>query len=246
MSTSMTEYTGCILAGGLGTRLRSCVNDRPKVLAPVAGEPFLNYILKQFVNSGLRRCILCTGHLAAMIEEEYGDEYAGMELEYSYEDSPLGTAGALKNAEPFLGDGKLIVANGDSFFGADLPEAALNFTKAEYPAMIVLNHIANASRYGRVELNAENAVTSFKEKDGLDTPGLINAGIYFLQHNFLKRIPGKIQVSLEREIFPELIDQHQLGGWSTTGSFIDIGTPESYAAAQILAAAEIKPHLDQQ
>ncbi len=244
MLTHMSEYTGCILAGGLGTRLRSCISDRPKVLAPVAGQPFLNYILQQFSNSGIKRCVLCTGHLAAMIEEEYGNNYAGMELLYSYEDSPLGTAGALKNAEHLLTGDKLIVANGDSFFGADLTKAATEFDNGKHPAMIVLNHISNTARYGRVELNAKNIITSFREKDGVNAAGLINAGIYFLHRDFLERIPADKQVSLEREIFPQLISGNHLGGWSTTGIFIDIGTPESYTAAQELAQTSIKEHLN--
>jgi len=104
-----------ILSGGLGTRLRSVVSDRPKVMAMVAGRPFLTHLLDQLVESGIRKTVLCTGYMAELIQNELGERYRNMELAYSVEDTPLGTGGALRNAIGQISGNMLLVLNGDSY-----------------------------------------------------------------------------------------------------------------------------------
>ena len=111
----MFGVTAAILAGGLGTRLRSVVKDRPKVLAEIRGVPFLTYLLDQLAAAGVRDVVLCTGYMGEQVRSAFGDSYGGMCLSYSQESSPLGTAGALRLALPLFKSSSVLVMNGDSF-----------------------------------------------------------------------------------------------------------------------------------
>jgi NDP-sugar pyrophosphorylase family protein len=215
----MSELSAAILVGGLGTRLRAVLPDRQKVLAPVAGRPFLYRLLDQLADAGISRVTLCAGYRAEQIRQ-LGDRYRDLHLRYSVEPEPLGTAGALRHAAL---EAPVLVLNGDSYCEVDL--AAL-----PAPNTIVVRHIADTSASGRVEFDADYRITRFSEK-GVAGPGWINAGIYLLDRDFLDSIPAGRPVSLEREMFPAWVGRG-LRAFPTTGRFLDIGTPESYAAAQ--------------
>jgi NDP-sugar pyrophosphorylase family protein len=226
-----------ILAGGLGTRLRSVVADRPKVLADVGGRPFLTWWLDALADAGLEKIVLLTGYLGDQVEAAFGPAYRGMNLVYSRESQPLGTAGALALARPFFQGGPVLAINGDSFFRADLAAYGEWFRAVGASAGLLLARVEDTSRFGRVRIEASGRVAAFDEKAGSTGPGWINAGVYLLAKSFMDRIPQG-PGSLERDVFPRFIGQG-LYGRPVEAGFLDIGTPESYGlAASFLRAGQ--------
>ncbi len=227
---TFSDITAVILAGGLGTRLQTVVPDQPKVLAQVQGRPFITYLLDQLADAGSKRVVLSTGYRADQIEEALGHSYAKMSLLYSKEDQPLGTAGGLRLALPFLQSDPVLVLNGDSICRADLQEMWRWHVSKKAAATIMLAKVPDVQRYGQVQLDDNDSVIRFEEKGSVSGPGWINAGIYLLPVSMIEKIPAEHFVSLERDIFPKWIGQG-FSGFVTNGSFLDIGTPESYRAA---------------
>lgn len=228
---NLSQVTALILAGGLGTRLRSRVADRPKVLAPVLGQPFLSYLLDRLQISGIQKVILCIGYLGEQIQETYGSSYQNIELYYSQETSLLGTGGALRLAMPLISTPTVLILNGDSFYDANLNDFYQWHLAQRSNASLTLTQVPDTARYGRVQLNESSQITDFEEKGNTSGLGWINAGIYLIKRHLLTQIPENQVVSLERELFPNWIETG-LYGYRTQGQFIDIGTPESYALAE--------------
>jgi D-glycero-alpha-D-manno-heptose 1-phosphate guanylyltransferase len=226
----MDGVTAVILAGGLGTRLRSRMADRPKVLAEVCGRPFLSYLLDQMRQAGVAGAVLCTGHLGDQVEAAFGPEYRGLRLKYSREETPLGTGGALRLAAPLLDTGTALVMNGDSYFGADLSAFHSRHADRGADASLLLTRVPDTSRYGRVSMDDSGLIRSFEKKGAAPGPGWINAGIYLLDTGRLMSLPSDRPVSLEREAFPSWIGW--LYGHPAEGRFLDIGTPETLDEAQ--------------
>jgi D-glycero-alpha-D-manno-heptose 1-phosphate guanylyltransferase len=226
------DVTAFILAGGLGTRLRSVLPDTPKAMAPIAGAPFLNHLLDKVALSGVTRTVLCTGHLAGQIEVAIGGSYRGMEMAYSREDRPMGTGGAVRLALPLLDTSRVLVLNGDSFCDFDSAAHLDRHESANAQGTLVLARVDDCSRYGSVTLGADDAVSLFQEKGAQKGAGWINAGVYLLERRVLEGIPEGREVSLERETFPRLVGNGLYGFRMASGGFIDIGTPDSYAQAQ--------------
>ncbi|MEW5817607.1 MAG: sugar phosphate nucleotidyltransferase [Spirochaetota bacterium] len=227
----LAGVTAAILAGGLGTRLRSVVADRPKVLAEVRGRPFLAFLLDQLADAGVRYVVLCTGYLGEQVQIDFGESYGSLRLVYSQESMPLGTAGALQLALPLFKSNTVLVMNGDSFCDEDLKEfLAWHFAK-KAEATLLLTKLLNTAEYGRVNLNTNGLVLRFDEKSGNREPGWISAGIYLINHQLLLTISDSGFVSLERDIFPTWIGQG-LYGYKSQARFLDIGTPETYAVAE--------------
>jgi|WetSurMetagenome_2_1015567.scaffolds.fasta_scaffold14342_3 NDP-sugar pyrophosphorylase family protein len=224
--------TAVILAGGLGTRLRSVVADRPKALAEVQGRPFLSFLFDQLVESGIGHAVLCTGYLAEQVPIVFGKSYRTLRLAYSRESSPLGTAGALRKAAPLLQSPTLLVMNGDSYCHADLSAFWRWHVAQRSDATILLRRMQDTRRFGRIHVDAEGRVHEFEEKKSTAGPGWINAGIYLLSRRRIHRIPTDRAVSLEREVFPAWI-REGLYGFRSRGDVLDIGTPASYAASQV-------------
>lgn len=224
------DVTALVLCGGLGTRLQPVVADRPKGLADIGGRPFLDRLLDQLVAAGLGRAILCTGHMAASIRAACGSRHGDMTLDYSEEDRPLGTAGALRLALPRVATRDVLVLNGDSSCRVDLLAFHAAYVAGGRQPAIVLVEVPDAARFGRVECDAEGFVRRFSEKSPEPSPGVINAGIYLVPTDLLRAIPVNRAVSLEREIFPAWLSSG-LRGYRCDGPFIDIGTPESYTEA---------------
>lgn len=222
---------GVVLAGGLGSRLRRVVTDRPKVLADVGGRPFLAYILDQLDRAGMREVVLCTGYLAEAIWRTFGDRYKSLTLKYSQEMQPLGTGGALRQALPHCLSDPILVLNGDSFIDADLGGYREWFYENDLEVAMLLTMVPDASRFGRVVVRQDGLITHFEEKSGHHEAGLINAGIYIIKKQVILSIPEGKSFSLERQLFPQLMGK-SLYGYITKGSFIDIGTPESYELAE--------------
>lgn len=227
---SLEQVTAVILAGGLGTRLRAVVSDRPKVLAGIGGKPFLAYLLDHLSASGCRIVVLCTGFLGEQIRQIFGDRYRDLQLSYSRESSPLGTAGALRLALPLVKSESVLIMNGDSFCDANLNSFWEWHVKQKAAASMLLVKMPDTKRYGRVMVNADGRILSFDEKDDKGAPGWINAGIYLVEQVMLRKIAEDRAVSLEREMFPAWMGQG-LYGYSSEARFLDIGTPESYGSA---------------
>lgn len=224
-----------LLVGGFGTRLRSILPSAPKPLALVGSRPFLELLIRQLEHQRVRNLILCTGHLADQLEREFGDGGPlGVTIQYSREPQALGTGGAVKFAEPLLRDTpEFLVMNGDSFLEFEVQDL-LDLHRAEKAmATMAVVDVKSAGRYGTVEMDESGRIRRFCEKTGRDAPGLINAGVYVFNYEVLKHIPAGM-VSLEKEIFPALLDQGVYAA-KQHGVFIDIGTPDDYAQAQRLA-----------
>jgi D-glycero-alpha-D-manno-heptose 1-phosphate guanylyltransferase len=223
---------GVILAGGLGTRLRSVVSDKPKVLAEVLGRPFVELILEQLFDAAITKVILCTGYMGEQIREHFGNFWHGQEILYSQESQPLGTAGAVRLALPLMRASSALVMNGDSLYQGSLEPLIAVHKENQERVTILLSRTENASRYGTVEIASNGEVQSFVEKDSNCTrPAWVSAGIYLMQTECIEMIPTGLAVSLEKEVFPGLIGRG-LYGVAGTGEFLDIGTPEAYGRAQ--------------
>ncbi|MEO0108895.1 MAG: nucleotidyltransferase family protein [candidate division WOR-3 bacterium] len=219
-----------ILAGGLGTRLKPVIGTLPKCMAPVGGRPFLEYLVHAYRNQGAEEIILCTGYRSQPIFDHFGDgRQFGIRITYSHELAPLGTAGALKKAEPLVQRDSFMVSNGDSFLDIDTAALLDYHESRKSMATIALVHVPNTSRYGRVELGPDNQVVAFTEKARESGPGLINAGVYVFHREVLARIPSDRPVSLENETLPSLT-KGPVFGYQTNSLFVDIGTPEDYRA----------------
>ena len=227
----LSAITAFVLAGGMGTRLRSAVADRPKVLAPVQGRPFLAFLLDRLAGAGVRHIVLGTGYMADAVKAAFGDEHAGMRLSYSREPAPLGTGGALRLALPQLRSDPILVLNGDSFFDADLAGFVRAFGACDARAALLRTQVQDVGRYGQVHVAEDGRVLSFEEKGDASGAGWINAGVYLFRSAVLHAIPAERPVSLEKDVFPSLIGCGLFAS-SQRGKFIDIGTPESYAEAE--------------
>ncbi len=232
----LSGITAAILAGGLGTRLRSVLTDKPKVLAEIHGRPFLSYLLDWLQDAGVRRVVLLIGYRGDEIRKVFGDSYKNLTLRYSEESSPLGTAGAVRRALPMIDSDPALVMNGDAFCDADIGTFYAWHCAADRAGSLLLTEVHDSSRYGRVALDQGGRVLRFEEKSGHSGPGLINAGVYLLSRRVLESIPEGRAVSIEHEVFPNWIGQ-DLHGYQTSGRFIDIGTPESYAASESFFAS---------
>ena len=228
---NVSDTTGAILAGGLGTRLRSVVADRPKVMADVCGRPFLAFLLNQLAEAGIRKTVLCTGHMGEQIRNKFGASYKGMRLAYSQEATPLGTGGAIRLAAPLFESDSVLVLNGDSYCEADLQAFCRWHDDRESKASLLLTRVPDTSRYGRVITDTAGLVRDFKEKLPQHEPGWVNAGIYLLNRDLIMTIPWFREISLERKCFPSWL-RFGLHALRTHGQFLDIGTPESYAAVE--------------
>ncbi len=221
-----------ILCGGLGTRLRPIVSDVPKTMADIRGRPFLEYLLAQLRSSGIGQAVLCAGFRAEQIRAHCGaGSRFGLQLEYSIESEPLGTAGALKLAEPLLDGDSWLLMNGDSFFDIPIPDLIQAHARDPAVVTLALARVEDASRYGAVELAADGVVTHFSQNFDSPQPGLINGGIYMLERSALQRIPANRTVSLERDVLPGLVGRG-LRGLPFGGFFVDIGVPAGYVRAQ--------------
>jgi D-glycero-alpha-D-manno-heptose 1-phosphate guanylyltransferase len=219
-----------ILAGGLGTRLRTAVPDLPKPLAPVAGRPFLTYLLDRYANLGMRRAIIATGYLGEMIEQAVGSLWKDMEIVYSRETSPLGTGGALLQAARYASAAGLHVCNGDTYL--EYSPAALEQAATGLPIAIALASVPDVGRYGAVDV-VSGRVKCFREK-GVAGEGMINAGCYFLSADGLAALPALECFSFEQEVLQPWVEHGCVGAMQNTSSFIDIGIPEDFARAQHL------------
>lgn len=229
-----------ILCGGLGTRLRSVVADRPKSMALIRGRPFLHILMERLIRQGVGQFVLATGYQSGQIEAYFGRGAAlGCDIVYSREEEPLGTGGAIKLAEPFLGP-RFLVLNGDTFVEFEVGRLEAALAQSGGIMAMALKTVPDAARYGTVALDPAGRVQAFLEKDGRSGPGLINAGVYLADRGILAEIEPAQSVSLERAVMPRLLARG-VAGTVVDGLFIDIGIPDDYEKAQTLLGGMDEP-----
>lgn len=217
-----------LLAGGLGTRLRSVVNDRPKPMALIGDKPFMEYVVHELSRYGIDEIIFAVGYKGSMVEEYFGDgSRFGVKVFYAYEEELLGTAGAIKNAGRFVTEDLFFVLNADTFYQMDYGRLLRVKEENQLEMTLVLREVPDISRYGAAVLDGA-MLAGFNEKTVESRPGTINGGVYLMQRELLDQIPeGK--VSLENEMIPRwMAEGRRLGGFVNDGYFIDIGIPEDY------------------
>jgi D-glycero-alpha-D-manno-heptose 1-phosphate guanylyltransferase len=211
----MRAEEAIVLAGGFGTRLRSVVSEVPKPMAPVAGRPFLTWLLDSLAAQGLR--------------------WQGMAIAYSVEREPLGTGGALKLAVSQLHGDAAHVLNGDTFLRYSLAGLEDAANAAHTPIAVALAQVPDVARYGAVAVH-EGRITTFHDKGG-QGPGLVNAGSYYLSAEALQSLPEQTAFSFETEVLRPQAAAGCLAAFTQTREFIDIGVPEDFVRAQALFIA---------
>ncbi|MBI4844367.1 MAG: nucleotidyltransferase family protein [Nitrospirae bacterium] len=224
-----------ILVGGQGSRLKSISKELPKPLVPVNGRPFISILLNYLVRFGFKRIILCSGYRSEAVRHYLQNlKFASAQIYISEETTPLGTAGAIKNAEPLITSEYFIVLNGDSFIELDYIDFVKRFFDKNALALLALARVDDPSAYGSVEIDENGRINSYTEKkDKMHNAGYISGGVYMFGRHVLDFIQPLANMSLEYELFPRLLDafKGRIYGYCCSGDFIDIGTPENYHRA---------------
>ncbi|MBI3724137.1 NTP transferase domain-containing protein [bacterium] len=230
----MSRLAAVILAGGEGIRIRHLHPDLPKPMIPVGGEPFLHWVLAHLAGQGVGRVVVSAGYRAESIERWIEKaRILGLELSCVRESEPLGTAGACVFAARSLaldGDEVVLVLNGDSIAVADLAPLLALARDPSCEAALLGVEVEDASRFGSLDVSSRGQLVAFREKK--PGRGLVNAGVYALRGEAIARFPGKTPLSFEVDLFPSLLrDEKRVLVARTSAPFIDIGVPESLAAA---------------
>jgi NDP-sugar pyrophosphorylase family protein len=227
-----------ILAGGLGTRLWPVTQAVPKPMVPVAGAPYLEHQLRRLAEQSILDVVLLTGYLGEQIEEYFGDgSRLGLRLRYSREPFPLGTGGALREARALLEDVFLVIY-GDSYLPIDYTAVYRQMEQSSAQGLLVVydNSDEDTSVINNVEVDDESGVVTRYEKDSKDVLRYVEAGVLAFRKSALDLIPADGAVSLEKEIFPQLIARRALIAHVTRQRFYDIGTPERLQVIERLLA----------
>mgnify|MGYP000687021865 CR=1 FL=1 len=221
-----------VLAGGLGTRLRSVVYGLPKPMAPIENRPFMEYILKYLEKNGITRVILSVGYKWEIIKEYFGDKFRNIEMVYCVEEEPLGTGGAIKKALCFVESNEVFVLNGDTFFNINLDVLYNLHKKKDSKLSLALKKMEFTQRYGSVDIDANNKILSFNEKTERCSV-FINGGIYLLNKDFFITLTTiRKKFSFEKDFLQEQFNNYEFYGFNFEEFFIDIGIPEDYEKAK--------------
>lgn len=218
-----------VLAGGMGTRLRSVVADLPKCMAPVAGRPFLAWMLDDLEAAGFGHIILSLGYMHEAVEEWVSRRGGNASISCVVEHEPLGTGGGVRLALREAEDESVFVLNGDTFFGVDFQAMQSSHRLHGASATLALKFLRNFDRYGAVDVAPDGTITAFREKQPCSS-GLINGGVSLLQRSALDAFPEKF--SLESDFYEPLAGGGSLFGFRSDGYFIDIGIPSDFSRAQ--------------
>jgi len=222
--------TCIILAGGMGTRLQSVVNDRPKVMAEIEGKPFLSCLLDILLRQGIKNVVLAVGYKREFIVNYYNYKYKDIELKYSIEDAPLGTGGAIRQALDYAEDENVFIVNGDTYFDVDYKGMSDFHDKNNAQITIALKELLDFDRYGSIQI-ANNRIVDFIEKKKI-TQGLINGGVYLIRKNIFNGFSLTETFSFEIDFLQKYFTKMVCYGYISTGEFIDIGIPEDYSLAK--------------
>ena len=218
-----------VLAGGLGTRLRQVVPDLPKPMAPIAGKPFLEILLRALARKGFGRVVLSLGFMSETIVNHFGLRFAGMDLAYDIESSPLGTGGAIRHAMSKCLQDHVFVFNGDTYLDLEVPALEAQWQSHRRP-IVVAREVEDTSRYGRLDI-ADGQLIKFAEKS-VGGYGVINAGCYVFPCNVFSGGPLHFPFSIENDFLAHQVSIQHIDVFISQGQFIDIGIPADYARAQ--------------
>ncbi|MCG9898542.1 MAG: nucleotidyltransferase family protein [Hydrotalea sp.] len=220
-----------ILAGGLGTRLKSAVPTLPKCMAPINGLPFLHYVMTYLQTQKIDRFVFSLGYMSQIIEDWVLEHFAHVNIAFSVEEAPLGTGGGVQAALEYCNQDHVWVVNGDTLFTADL-QAQFNFhLQSQSCCTLALKSMQNFDRYGVVKQDAEGRILSFEEKKAYEK-GLINGGVYLLNKKGYFRLQLPKAHSFENDYLNQVVHGGKLFGISHDAYFIDIGIPSDYEKAQ--------------
>ena len=220
-----------ILAGGFGTRLSHVLGNVPKPLAPVAGRPFLSYLLMRLASAGINHVVLATGYMHEVVEQYFGEEWGGLKISYSEEKEPLFTGGAILMAASETKGDDFLVLNGDTLFDIDLTALADFHIENESVLTVALRKVEDTGRYGAVE-TIGTIICTFREKDVSAGEGTINGGIYVINKHWLlsENLPRKF--SFEKQVLQAKAQDGIFKAVSFNDYFVDIGVPDDYRKAQ--------------
>lgn len=221
-----------VLAGGLGTRLRSEVPDLPKCMAPVAGRPFIDHVIDHYLDSGVHSLIFALGYMHETVLDHLATSWSSLDYKYCIEEEPLGTGGAILLASHKIEGEVFTVLNGDTLFKIDAL-AQLAFHKAKNAAItIAAKPMQHFDRYGTVTIDDEGLIQAFEEKKYC-TSGLINGGVYTVNKDWLHRLQLAVKHSFEKDVLEAYVNSGQIYAMVCNDYFIDIGIPEDFKKANL-------------
>ena len=220
-----------VLAGGLGTRLRGVIGDRPKPMAEINGRPFLDYLLEYWARQGIKTVVLAVGYRHEVIRDHFGDTFHGLRLRYAVEESPYGTGGAILNALPHTSGPTVLALNGDTLFRLELRSLLRAHQESGGKLTLALKRMPDCSRYGVVRIDEAGEVVGFEEKRPR-SDGLINGGVYLFEPSWLVGLGLPEVFSFEKELLERYYQRHPMLGIPCDGYFIDIGVPEDFERAK--------------
>lgn len=220
-----------VLAGGLGTRLRSVVADKPKCMAPLGEHPFLYYLLQYLHQQGITHAVLSLGYLSEQVISWCNSMDLPLRVSFTVEPEPLGTGGGILHALPALEGKEVFIVNGDTYFDVDFSAFYQFHAAHQSPLSLALKPMQQFDRYGSIELDAQQRISAFHEKQ-FCTEGLINGGIYLTAIPFLNSLSLPEKFSFEKEVLESGAAAGSLYGFISDTYFIDIGIPEDYDAAK--------------
>lgn len=235
-----------ILAGGEGTRIRPLTKNLHKAMLPLLNRPLMEFILDYLRGEGITEVIFALSYRPQDVSDYFGDGHKfGLKISYVLETTPLGTAGAVKNASHYFDDQPFCVLNGDIFYRIKLRLMLEKHVQNKAAASIALTRVEDPRAYGLVKTNGEDRVLEFLEKpsgNGIES-GMINAGIYIISPQALKLVPDGSPYMFEKGLFPELIRRgEKVYGFPSSSYWIDVGTPENYLGVHrdLLTNKELK------
>jgi D-glycero-alpha-D-manno-heptose 1-phosphate guanylyltransferase len=221
-----------ILAGGMGSRLKTVVNDRPKPMALINNKPFLYYLLSNLKKEGFQHIILAVGFKHEIISDFFGNSFKEMDISYAIEEKPLGTGGGILNALKYAREKRTFILNGDTYFPVPFGEMEKLADKKVSDLVIALRKLNDVSRYGTISVDSQKRVVEFIEKTNNKEPGLINGGIYLIKNSSFLALPFPEKFSFEEDFMMTKFNEKQFFGIPFNSYFLDIGIPESYQQAQ--------------
>jgi D-glycero-alpha-D-manno-heptose 1-phosphate guanylyltransferase len=219
-----------ILAGGLGTRLRAEVADLPKCMAPVAGKPFLHWVIAGLLSQKVTTFIFSLGYMHEKIQAYINEVYPTLDVKFAVEDEPLGTGGAIKLALTLCSEENVLVLNGDTLFEVDNAAVYKQHTTSSAACTLSLKPMQHFSRYGSVSINEQMRVTAFEEKKYIDA-GLVNGGVYLINKQMFSSMDFPKKFSFEKDFLEKYVNQLKFMAVLNDGYFIDIGIPEDFKKA---------------
>jgi len=225
----VSNLEAIVLAGGFGTRLSKVINSVTKPMAPVSNKPFLTYILDDMIGKGINNIVIAVCYKKESIIDYFQDTYNGATIQYSIENTPLLTGGAIKKAMSYCVNDNIFVINGDTFFDLNFKDMCYCHDNRENGITMAVKKMDKFSRYGSVCIADDNKIVAFNEKAYMEE-GYINGGIYLVRKGLLQNYPDKF--SMENDCLPNLVKENGVFAFKSDGFFIDIGIPEDYEYAQ--------------